>query len=388
MFQRLLNPIQTQSYFLFGARGTGKSTFLANRFSKTETLWIDLLNPAVEDYYRQTPQALEQEVAGFKKKPKWVVIDEVQKVPRILDVVHGLIEKYRMKFVLTGSSARKLKRGASNLLAGRALLNYMHPLTHLELNDQFKLQDVLGFGSLPKIYSLKTAKEKEEYLKSYALVYLKEEIQLEQIVRKIEPFRDFLEVSALQSGKLLNANMIAKQVGVDDKTIINYFQILEDSMFGFYLPAYHRSIRKAQRKHPKFYYFDIGVKRALERSLDSKPAAGTSYFGELFEHFVINEIRRIASYNMKDYRLCYFGTTDDAEIDLVIDRGRSSPIFVEIKSTDYIDETEVRKMAKITQELGNVKKLYLSQDTHSRKINGVDCLHWRKGIQSIFHESK
>jgi predicted AAA+ superfamily ATPase len=195
------------------------------------------------------------------------VIDEVQKAPKLLDQIHYEIEKRQIKFALTGSSARKLRRGGANLLAGRALMNHLYPLTHRELAADFVLQDVLQWGSLPEIFSAPSDLVRQEYLKTYVDSYLKEEILQEQLVRNVVPFRKFLPVAAQMNGKILNFSSMAKDLGVDWSTVKNYYQILEDTWLGFNLPIYHRSLRKQQLKGQKFYLFDLGVQRALERNL-------------------------------------------------------------------------------------------------------------------------
>jgi predicted AAA+ superfamily ATPase len=286
---------------------------------------------------------------------------------------------------MTGSSARKLKKASANLLAGRAFVNHAFPLTQSELGPSFDLDTVLRWGSLPKQFSLASGEAKSEYLRSYALTYLREEIQLEQIVRKIEPFRDFLEIAAMTSGKIVNASRIAKEAGVDYKSIQSYFEILESTWLGFRIPAYHRSIRKSQRLAPKFYLFDIGVKRALERSLDWIPQEGTPYFGHLFEEWVIQEFFRLSHYRKSDFRLCYLATHGGSEIDLVIDRGRGrKPFAVEIKSSVRIDEIEVRKLEALAEDLGPEKIYYLSRDPNRARLGKVECLPWAQGISEIF----
>lgn len=181
-----------------------------------------------------------------------MAIDEVQKVPQLLNLVHKLIEEKKLRFALTGSSARKLKRGGANLLAGRALAHTMHPLTHLELKDTFNFERVLTYGSLPFTFSLSDTEVMKRYLESYYLTYIQEEIKAEQLLRKFDPFRDFLEIAASNSGKVIELKKLSSQVGVDLKTIKTYYQVLEDTYIGFFLPSYHRSIRKAQRVAPKF----------------------------------------------------------------------------------------------------------------------------------------
>jgi predicted AAA+ superfamily ATPase len=301
MFQRLFAPPQNNSFFLFGARGTGKSTFLKNQLALKNVLWIDLLHSKTEDLYRLHPEELAKQVQA-DKKIKWVIIDEVQKIPRLLDTIHELIESTKTKFILTGSSARKLKSGGANLLAGRAFVYNMHPLTHVELGNQFSLDTVLTWGSLPQIFSLNNDSDKTEFLDAYALTYLKEEIWTEHIIRKLDPFRRFLEVAAQTSGDIINYSNIADDVGADIKTVQSYYQILEDTWVGFLLPAYHKSVRKQQNSNPKFYFFDVGVKRILDHSLGQKVTPHTYGYGKLFEHFVILECLRLNSYLRKRFR--------------------------------------------------------------------------------------
>jgi predicted AAA+ superfamily ATPase len=190
---------------------------------------------------------------------------------------------------LTSSSARKLKRGSANLLAGRAFTYKLFPLTHLELAKQFDLNQALTYGTLPKLLEYEDNNDKVEFLRSYTQTYLREEIQIEQLVRRLNPFRDFLELAAQNNGEILNYTKISRDIGVDHKTVANYYQILEDTLVGFYLPPFHKSVRKRQLESPKFYLFDTGVKRALERSFNI-PLNKRSYaYGKAFEHFVILE---------------------------------------------------------------------------------------------------
>ncbi|MBI4677270.1 MAG: ATP-binding protein [Elusimicrobia bacterium] len=388
MFQRLLKPLRSGSFFLFGARGSGKSTFVLKQFlppsEAGRCLILDLLDPEVEDRYARDPKLLERLLDSMARPPRWVVIDEVQRVPRILDMAHRLIESKGLKFILTGSSARKLRSGASNLLAGRAFLYRLFPLTQAELGPRFDLDAVLHWGSLPRIFSLKTVAEKRAYLRSYGLTYLKEEIQAEQVVRRLDPFREFLEVAAQANGTVLNASRVARQIGVDVKTVQSYFQILADTWAGFFLPAYHRSVRKSQTAHPKFFLFDPGVKRALERSLDSGLASGTSAYGDAFEHWVVLEFQRLNEYAGKDYRLSYLRTKDGAEADLVLSKPGSRTVLVEIKSSARADELEARKLRRLQAAVPDSAAFYLSRDELSQTIDGVRCLPWHRGLAEIF----
>jgi len=384
MFQRILKVSHSSSFFLFGARGTGKSTYLKKQFKARNPLFIDLLNPSLEHLYARHPNRLAEEISLLKKKPDWVIIDEIQKVPKLLEVVHSLIENNKMKFVLTGSSARKLKRGAANLLAGRAFLNDLYPLTFRELGVKFNLAEALHWGTMPKIFDFTKAFDKKLFLESYVLTYLQEEIRSELIIRKIDPFRNFLEIAGVSSGKIINHKKIADDVGVDFKTIQSYFQILEDTLLGFYLPAFHLSVRKSQRHAPKFYIFDLGVKKALEGSLDQTPVPRTSVYGELFESFIILEIFRLNKYLKKGFKLSFYTTKNGGEVDLILSKGNNHKL-IEIKSASSIDESELRKVSEIGSAFpGKVECFYLSQSPVLAKIQGVKCFHWQKGIEEIF----
>jgi predicted AAA+ superfamily ATPase len=383
MFQRLIRPSKSYSFFLFGARGTGKSTYLSQHFR--ENAWyLDFLDPEVEDGYAKDPKRLELELLSLKKRPEWVILDEIQRVPKLLDLVHRLIESHRQKFILTGSSARKLKRGSANLLAGRAFVNRLYPLTSIELGPAFDLSETLSWGALPQVSSIQDPADKKAYLRSYCLTYINEEIRMEQVLRKLDPFRAFLEIAAQCSGQIINHSKIAHEVGVDAKTVHGYFEVLEDTWLGFYLPAFHQSVRKSQKSNPKFYFFDIGVQRALAGSLGSIPAESTSYFGSVFEAFLILEIYRLNQYSQMDYRLSYFATKNQGEIDLVLSKNREHAL-IEIKSSKKISEIEIRKLAKLAKDFkGKTQVFYLSRDAVDLTIEGVRCMHWKTFLHDFF----
>lgn len=385
MIRRLINPLKSDSFFLLGARGTGKSTYVNEQFLKdTSAFEIDLLDSDQEEKYSRDPKLLEKEWNAFAEKPEWIFIDEVQKVPKLLDHVHRLIEKKKQKFILSGSSSRKLKRDGANLLAGRAFINHLFPMIFAELGQKTNLQEILEWGSLPKTVFSESNEQKKGYLKSYVQTYLKEEIRVEQLVRDLDPFRDFLEVAAQMNGKIINYSKIAKEVRTSDKTIHSYFQILQDTYIGFYLPAFHRSIRKSQADHPKFYLFDIGVKRQLDRTIESNLVPSTIAYGEAFEHFLILEIYRRAQYQNKDWTFSFFRTKEGNEIDLIISLNRREEILVEIKSSSMSDESEVNYLNKISADFNAKKVYYLSLDPTPQKIGRVYCLPWDKGLEDIF----
>jgi len=316
---------------------------------------------------------------------KRVIIDEVQKLPRILDVVHQLIEeKKKIQFILSGSSARKLKRGGANLLAGRAFMFYLYPFSSWELGHNFKLDVALSWGLLPAQINLKNKQDKKEYLKAYTLSYLKEEIQLEQIVRKLNPFRKFLEVAAQMNAKPINYSKIAQDIGVDTTTVQNYYSILEETLVGFYLRAYHSSIRKSQRLSPKFYLFDTGVCRALKGTLDLPLLPQTDEFGEAFEHFIILEILKLIEYSRKDWKCFYLLTKDGAEIDLIIERPGDKTVCIEIKSSKKVTKKDIKNLSRLGTDIPQSVLYCLSRDPIKRQINNTICIDWREGLNEIF----
>ncbi len=383
MFNRIINPSKTHSFFLFGARGTGKSTWLKETFSKTDHIYIDLLNPDVEEQLSKNPNDLLTKIAALKNKKAWVLIDEIQKVPKLLNLVHLCIEEHKTLFSLTGSSARKLRRGAANLLAGRAFVFNLFPLTHIELEKSFHLDQALHWGTLPEIFCLPDDPSKTRYLRTYAQIYLKEEIVAEQIIRKLDPFRQFLEIAAQQNGEIINFSNISRDVGVDTVTIQSYFQILEDTLIGFLLPSYHRSIRKRQRTNPKFYFFDLGVKRSLENTLSVALIENTYAFGRAFEHFIVTEIMRLNHYYEKDYKLSYLRTKDNAEIDLIVERPGLPCVLIEIKSKNSVDERDTRTLELFLKDFGPAEAYVFSRDPHKKKIGNVWGLPWSEGIREI-----
>ena len=384
MFRRIQKLSKNNSFFLFGARGTGKTTLLKQGFQGTETLWIDLLTDADESRYGRRPDELSQALKHGNYQT--VVIDEVQKAPKLLDIVHHEMEKRNTtQFILTGSSARKLKHGSANLLAGRAFTHHLFPLTTFELRDHFNLREALELGTLPKLFEYQDREEKTGFLRSYIRNYLKEEILVEQLVRKLNPFRDFLEVAAQSNGTVVNYSKIAKDVGADDKTVSNYFSILEDTLIGFHLPSFHRSVRKQQRTSPKFYFFDPGVVRALNNTLRVPLLPQTYAFGNAFEHWVILECFRLNEYCQLDYQFSYLQTKDGGEIDLIIQRPGEPELLVEIKSTSKVTEDQTAKVRRFQKTWDKICQAEVwSLDSLSKNDGGIECLHWQTALQKHF----
>jgi len=440
LFSRLRRFSHKHSFLLFGPRGTGKSTLLKERFDQKKCLWLDLLDSHVEERFLHNPSELYAIVKALHGEVTYVVIDEIQKVPKLLDEVHRLIEETDKIFILTGSSglsrkflsvvrvdlsliskcggrrqlckvvedehedrgketpkycqefsrkttrARKLKHGGANLLAGRAFVYHLHPLSCFELGKQFDLEKALHWGTLPKIFSLDSDAEKSELLRSYADTYLKEEIWSEQVVRKLQPFRRFLEVAAQCNGKIINYANIARDVGVDDKTIKEYFCILEDTMIGFFLESFHNSYRKRLVQKPKFYFFDPGVVRSLTRRLSVPLTSKTSAYGEAFEHFILLEFLRQGSYFQPDYRFSFVRTAGDVEVDLVVERPAKRSLYIEIKSSDTVNDRDISSFHRFTKDISNCEAIVLSQDRFMKKFDHVTCYPWKQGIVEYFPE--
>lgn len=384
MFSRFRRFSHKHSFFLFGPRGTGKSTLLRERFDPAKSLWLDLLDTHIEDQFSRNPGDLYAMVKALPEEISFVVIDEIQKVPKLLDEVHRLIEESDKIFILTGSSARKLKHGGANLLAGRAFVYHLFALSSFELKKAFDLDAALHWGTLPKIFSLGNDEEKRDFLRSYVDTYLKEEIWNEQVIRKLPPFRRFLEAAAQCNGKMINYSNIARDVGVDDKTVKEYFCILEDTMIGFFLEPFHNSFRKRLVEKPKFYFFDTGVVRGLSRRLTVPLTPRTSAYGEAFEHFVLLEFMRLGSYFEPDYRFSFLRTAGDVEIDLIVERPGKNLLCIEIKSSDSINESDISSFMKITRDIPNTEAIVLSQDPHPKKFDHITCYPWQQGIANSF----
>ena len=385
MIQRHAKLSQSHSFFLFGPRGVGKSTLLNAYFKSSETLFIDLLDLSLMDSLLLDISRFEALINSQEHRNKRVVIDEIQKLPRLLDIVHSQIHKSKRQFVLTGSSARRLKQQGTNLLAGRAWTFNLYPFTMEELGSQFDLKRALEFGCLPEAYLGKDFFETKEYLSAYVGTYLENEIQQEQWVRKLEPFRKFLAVAAQMNGKIINCARIAREIGVNDVTVANYFEILQDTLIGFYLPGFHQSVRKAQKQAPKFYFIDNGIKRALDKTLTVELLPQTVAYGEAFEHFVILEIVKNISYNRLDWELSYLRTKNDQEIDLIIDRPGQNRILIEIKSKKVVLESDAKSLETLGNDVDSkAEKFIFSQDPLSRSFGKTKALHWQEGVVMLF----
>ena len=387
MFPRRITVSESSSFLLLGPRGSGKSTWLRERFAGRPTVWVDLLDPETEHRFSLQPGALRERILATPAA-EWVVIDEIQKVPALLDVVHGCIEgglpgSRRVRFAMTGSSARRLKRGAVNLLAGRAFVYHLFPLSAREIGTAFDLGQCLRFGTLPATLAFDADADRAEFLRAYARTYLREEVWSEHLIRRLDPFRRFLEVAAQCNGEIVNLSNVARDVGVDHKTVGAYFEILEDTLLGFMLEPWHTSVRKRQRQAAKFWWFDPGVARALAGTLTVDPVPRSGGFGRAFEHLVILESIRAADYARADYRFSYLRTKDDAEIDLIVERPGKALALVEIKSTERVEDRHVRDLKRFLPDFPGAIALCLSRDPLRRRIGDVLALPWQDGLAEL-----
>lgn len=373
-----------KNIILFGARNTGKSTLLKHTFDRDKSFWIDLLKFDEEDKYRRNPNLFIEEVQALPDEITHIIVDEIQKLPKLLNAVHYLIETTDKKFVLTGSSARKLKAVNINLLAGRAFVYNLYPLSYKELGEKFNLEDYLCWGGLPAIYDRhESEQDRRNFLNSYTNTYLKEEILYEQFVRKIDPFQRFLEVAAQANGEIINYANISNDVGIDDKTVKNYFSLLEETLVGFSLEAYDKSIRKRVSQKPKFYFFDVGIVRAITRQLSVPLTNFTSEFGKAFEHFIVTEAMKLASYAQKDFKFSYLRTKDGAEIDLVVERPNDKILFVEIKSSEEVNSEKLNNLRQLTKD-HKAEGVCFSRDKHARKSDNIVIYPWKDGLKKYF----
>lgn len=334
MFQRHINiPLKTRkSFFLFGPRGTGKTTWL--RHHLPEALFINLLR--AEHYNRLTadPGLIREMIpTGYHD---WIIIDEIQRVPELLNEIHDLIETNHHIFILTGSSARKLRQKGVNLLAGRALTYYLHPLTAGEQQTAFDLSQSLNYGHLPARFS---ESDPGKYLQDYVQTYIREEVLQESVTRNIGHFSRFLEIAGFSQGTVLNISDIAREAYIDRAKAENYFSILEDLLIGVRLPVFNRRAKRKLIRHQKFYYFDAGVFRAIRPvgPLDSDAELD----GPALETLVLQEIRAINDYLQCGYQLYFWRTKNGLEVDFIL-YGPQGLIAIEVKRSAHVSPKSLR----------------------------------------------
>lgn len=380
MQKRLVKLPKDKSFFLFGPRGAGKSTLLKSAFRDQNPLVFDLLDVELVDELSLYPKRFVERIG----ENTIVIVDEVQKLPKLLDYVHALIEERKIQFILTGSSARRLKQKGTNLLAGRALVRELYPFSTFELNEQFELSKALERGGLPDAYLASSDENAADYLRAYTLTYLEKEIQQEQWVRNLEPFRRFLMIAAQMNGKIINRSSIARDLRVDDMTVESYFEILEDTYIGFRLQAFHRSFRKQIKQAPKFYLIDTGIKRSLERTMRVPLLPQTAAFGDAFEHWVILEFLRLSKYHALDWEFSYLQTKEGAEIDLIAIRPGEPLLLIEIKSKEIVSKEDAKILEALEDSFDEpVEKWLLSRDPLAQTFGNTQATYWTDALKNL-----
>ncbi len=381
MYKRLLQkPLEGKnSFFLFGARGTGKSYWLKNQLK--DSIILNLLEPETRIELSTKPALLEQQIPPEYKG--WIVIDEIQKAPILLDLVHKLIEEKNYKFILTSSSARKLKKVGTNLLAGRAHTYYMYPLTLQELKNDFDLSNALNFGMLPKVYDDKISKA-EKYLSSYTKTYLYEEVMQEGLSRNLEAFNRFLEAASFSQASVLNISSVAREVGINARTISNYFDLLEDMLLSYRLTVFSKRAKRKIIEHPKFYFFDVGVYQSIRpKGLINSVE---EIEGHALETLILQELIALNHYYELECKIQYWRTLNGQEIDFII-YGPRLFIAIEVKCSKSISSSDLKNLklfledypeAKAYVVYGGKKKLYFGN-----KIEALPILDFLKLLPQI-----
>ncbi len=365
MYKRLFDVKSKldEGMFLFGARQTGKSTLLKERF-KGE-IYYDLLDPDLRKFFKRNPNAL-KDALWEKPAGTLAIIDEIQKVPELLDIVHTLMVEKGLRFILSGSSARKLKRSGANTLGGRAIPETLYPLVWPEVTD-FQLDRAVQNGMIPRHYMVPDATKR---LKAYVEVYLNEEIREEGEVRELDAFERFMEVAAISDGEMLNYTNIASDCGVSTKTVQSYFQILYDTLIGYEIPAYRKVVKRKILQAPKFYYFDVGLANYLMGRHSLK--RGTDDYGHAFEHLIMQEIIAYRGYNDKKDTISYWRTYDRKEVDVVIGDAK---VAIEIKSSEQVKTKYKAGLRAFKEEHPDCRLMLVSLEPVTRKTEDIEMVY-------------
>jgi predicted AAA+ superfamily ATPase len=375
MYQRymqLSDIIETKSIFLVGPRQTGKSTLLRSQFPAAR--YVDLLEADTFRELSTYPESLRQRLAPDENL---VIIDEIQKLPRLLDEVQLLIDRNKnLRFILTGSSARKLKRGSANLLGGRAYFLPFHPLTSIELGGGAeRLLDRCNWGSLPGIIDSKRPKMD---LDAYVGTYLREEIQAEALTRSIENFSRVLNFSAHLNAEQINYTKIGNDAGVPARTVRDYFQVFTDTLIAHLLPAYQKTTKRKPVATEKFYFFDTGVARNLARSGEVAPS--TPAFGKALEHLILLELIAYRDYNFKDASLQYWRSQSQFEVDFLI----GEKIAIEVKGASRVSPQDLKGLRALGEELRLERKIVVSSESDRRIIDDIEIVPCRDFLRDLW----
>jgi predicted AAA+ superfamily ATPase len=370
----LATPLRHRSLFLFGARQTGKSTLLHRRFP--DARFVDLL---AADTFRElsaAPERLRQSLTG---RESLLVVDEVQKLPSLLDEVHLLIERNkRLRVVLTGSSTRKLRRGGVNLLAGRAWTRFLYPLVWPEYGPK-NLEKVLTTGAIPSILD---SPRPWDDLREYVGVYLAEEIRAEALARSIEAFSRFLSVAALVNGEQLEFTSVGNDAQVPPRTVREFFTVLEDTLVGHTLPPYRRTKKRKPVATSKFYFFDVGVAHATQGVTQVAP--GTAAYGRALEHLVANELRAYLSYRGSSLELTYYRTRSQIEVDFVV----GDRIAIEVKGSGRVSERDAKPLHALGEDAPIDSKIIVCFERSERRLDsGVRVMPVRRFLEQLWGDA-
>ena len=363
-----------ESVFFWGARQTGKSTLLKNLFPNA--LWFDLLISREYERLNKTPDIFRETVlANLDTSP--VIVDEIQRIPTLLNEVHWLIANHQVRFILSGSSPRKILRSDSNLLGGRALRYELYPLVSAEIPD-FDLLRALNHGLLPRHYD---ATNPSKLISAYIGSYLRDEIAAEARIRNIGLFARFLEVAAITNGEMINYSNIASECSLSVPTIKEYFQILEDTLIGRYLPSFQKRPKRRVITTPKFYLFDVGVTNYLLNR--SKIKYGSELFGKAFEHFIYQEIYAHSRYSGKEYPIYYWRTASQLEIDFVLG---DHEVAIEVKATDQANHRHLKGLKAFAEEYNVKKMILITNDPMPRLVENILILPWKIFLERLWAE--
>ena len=370
------NPIKgSGAAFLWGPRQVGKTTFLHEHFK--EACFYDLLDTNLCAELSIKPYIFREEVLA--RKPKLVIVDEIQKIPELLEEIHWLLENTSVQFVLCGSSARKIKRKARNLLGGRAIEVSLFPLTSKEIVE-IDLLKILNYGSIPVHY---LATKPTKLIKAYVNNYIKEEIIDESLTRNIPAFSKFLKIVGLTHGQQLNYTNIARESGVASNTVRNYYQILKDTLLGFELEPWRKSKKRRMVESSKFYLFDIGIANFLHPEI-KQVVAGTDTFGRAFEHFLINEVRTYLFYSEIDEALTYWRTSSGFEVDLIIG---NMELAIEIKASMEIRNVDLKGLRALKEEQKVKRAILVTFSSKNRKTSdGIEILPWKDFCSQLWQD--
>lgn len=370
--KQIFQGLGAESAFLWGARQTGKSTLLKARFPETPT--FDLLLGEIYERFQRNPSLLREILETFNPE-SLVIIDEIQRVPALLNEIHWLIVNKNFRFILSGSSPRKILRSGGNLLGGRAIRYELYPLIYAEI-PEFDLLKALNNGLLPRFYQ---ASDARKLLSAYIGNYLKDEIIAEARIRNIDSFSRFLEMAAFSNGEMVNYANISSDCGVSSPTVKEYFHILEETLIGRFLPSYQKKPKRRVILAPKFYFFDVGIANFLLKR--GRIEMGSESFGKAFEHFIYQEIYAHSSYSDLNYPLSYWRTASQMEVDFILG---DHEVAVEVKSTSAANPRHMQGLKRFAEEYQVKKLILVSNDPFPRQVENILVLPWHTFLDQLW----